>query len=353
MKILLIFTGGTIGSALQDGYIGTNHKQPSILLNMFEKYTTHIDARLKDIHFDTISPYTILSENMDFTHLKQLRDCVAEHIYDYDGIIITHGTDTLQYTAAGLSYLFSGANIPILLVSSNYILEDEKANGFANFVGAVSFINENHGTGVFVSYQNNYTHEGSHPYAPVYIHRGNYLHPHEVYTDAVYSIDNAYWGYYRVADTPNGYLYSDYQANPNYQKLADKPLTLEHNPFYLASAKKWRQPTILCLQCNPDMYFPRLDAHIDGILIKAYHSGTLPTASDTFISFCQEASRFDIPIFVAGNMLTTDETSTQYESTSTFSELKLQILPKGTLTAMYMKICLVYGLQLDTTLIFT
>ena len=50
----------------------------------------------------------------------------------YDGIIITHGTDTLQYTSAMLGYMFDDVSIPIVLVSSNYVLEDKRANGLIN-----------------------------------------------------------------------------------------------------------------------------------------------------------------------------------------------------------------------------
>ena len=56
-----------------------------------------------------------------------------------DGIILTHGSDTIQYTAALLSYVLK-PEIPVMIVCSNYVLEDEKANGFDNFCAAVDFI---------------------------------------------------------------------------------------------------------------------------------------------------------------------------------------------------------------------
>ena len=52
----------------------------------------------------------------------------------YDGVIITHGTDTLQYTAAFTGYIMAGAQIPIVLVSANYVLEDVRSNGVDNFI---------------------------------------------------------------------------------------------------------------------------------------------------------------------------------------------------------------------------
>lgn len=66
----------------------------------------------------------------------------------YDGIVVTHGTDTLQYTSAFLAYIFDGLNVPIVLVSANYPLDDSRSNGFENFVGAIDFIKSGSGNGV-------------------------------------------------------------------------------------------------------------------------------------------------------------------------------------------------------------
>jgi len=74
----------------------------------------------------------------------------AQHPEHYDGIIITHGTDTLAYTAAALSFYFNAIKIPILLVSSDYPLDDSKANGLDNFMCAVEFIRQKCGQ-VFLS----------------------------------------------------------------------------------------------------------------------------------------------------------------------------------------------------------
>ena len=87
-------------------------------------------------------PYRILSENMNAGYVNRLADCVRKVMArnDSEGIIITHGTDTLQYTAALLSYVFGTDCVPVLLVSSDFPLEDERANGMANFMRAVEFI---------------------------------------------------------------------------------------------------------------------------------------------------------------------------------------------------------------------
>lgn len=87
------------------------------------------------MEFFVEEPYRILSENMNAGYVNRLADCVRKVMArnDSEGIIITHGTDTLQYTAALLSYVFGTDCVPVLLVSSDFPLEDERANGMRNF----------------------------------------------------------------------------------------------------------------------------------------------------------------------------------------------------------------------------
>ena len=65
------------------------------------------------------------------------------------GVILTHGTDTLAYSAAALSLLLSDVSIPVLLVSSHYPLEDARQNGRQNFRAAVDFIKQAGVPGVY------------------------------------------------------------------------------------------------------------------------------------------------------------------------------------------------------------
>lgn len=146
MKICVIFTGGTIGSTLRDGYVNVNSKCSSELLN-----------RYPHICFEEKHPVTMLSENVSVEDLSKIIEAIREaievgrHLEDgcdtklygeqpYDGIIVTHGTDTLCFTANVLSQVFANSPIPIALVSALLPLEDPRSNGFANFHGAVEYI---------------------------------------------------------------------------------------------------------------------------------------------------------------------------------------------------------------------
>ena len=108
MKLLFVFTGGTIGSTQKGNVISADSDKPYKLIKAYdEKYRIDFD-------YDVIEPYTELSENNTGWHISRLVECIKQNLNkNYDGIIVTHGTDTLQYTAAAVGYSFGVSSLPI------------------------------------------------------------------------------------------------------------------------------------------------------------------------------------------------------------------------------------------------
>lgn len=137
-RILLIGTGGTI-ACVRDENIHLD-KTFKILEYM------HFD----DVEFDCVSPFCILSENIDFNNWDSLIEYISEVDFNkYKGVIVLHGSDTLSFTGALLANVFYDK--PIVLVASDKPLEDKRANGFKNFEMAVEYI-KNGIDRVYVSY---------------------------------------------------------------------------------------------------------------------------------------------------------------------------------------------------------
>lgn len=148
-RICVIFTGGTIGSAVCGDTVDLRTEQKSLLIDM---YRAEFGEK---IAFDELRPLNILSENVQPTDLKKMSDCLESvDVSAYDGVIITHGTDTMSFTANYFSQIFCDYPLPVVFVSALYPLDDERSCGVENFAGAVTFIESSNYGGVFVSFKN-------------------------------------------------------------------------------------------------------------------------------------------------------------------------------------------------------
>lgn len=144
-QIAVLFTGGTIGSRRLDEYRVNLGTAPYTLLTQYEE-----ECPRSGVTFLTGEPLNLLSENMHPEHWIAMERAVrALPLETLSGVILTHGTDTLAYSAAALSLLLSDVSIPVLLVSSHYPLEDARQNGRQNFRAAVDFIKQAGVPGVY------------------------------------------------------------------------------------------------------------------------------------------------------------------------------------------------------------
>lgn len=314
MKITVIFTGGTIGSTVgQDGYIATSKEQPYKLLDMYRR-TLRERSEGEPVEFEIKEPYRILSENMNAHYLNALADCAKEVLEDREnrGIIITHGTDTLQYTSAMLSYMLRTDSVPVVLVSSDFPLEDARANGLINFVHAVDFICRDGQKGVFVSYCN----KGGKPE----IYKGTRLFSHLPYSASLYGVE----------EVPlTGRMCYNNMAEAVGRPHAD--LRLEED----AGKILWIRPYV-------GMKYPEIGDSTEAILHDSYHSGTIGI-SDELKHFMKEAGRGGIPVYLTG--ASADEK--EYETVREYKALGIQMLPKMSPVAAFCKLWLAVSCGLD------
>ena len=97
-KILMITTGGTVCSTDEGGLTPTMGPDAAL------KYIPSV-YKLCDVDF--LPLYSIDSTNMD-----------PRHYESYDGFVILHGTDTMSYTGAALSYLIQNSAKPVVITGS-------------------------------------------------------------------------------------------------------------------------------------------------------------------------------------------------------------------------------------------
>ena len=135
--ILVIFTGGTIGSSVgDDGFISLDDEGAFGIVDM---YADEYGGRER---FKCIQPFTFLSENaVQDTWNRLLEVLRGIDLNDWKGIIITHGTDSVSYTAALLGVLYKDVlPCPLVLVTTNKPPAEKGSNALMNFAGAVRLI---------------------------------------------------------------------------------------------------------------------------------------------------------------------------------------------------------------------
>jgi L-asparaginase len=123
-KILLIATGGTIASQA-----GTDGLTPQLKAETLLKCVPEIYA-FCDV--DTVQVYNIDSTNITPKHWIRLAQTIKDNYDKYDGFVVCHGTDTMSFTAAMLSYMVQRSPKPIVLTGSQQPIDKEDTDGRIN-----------------------------------------------------------------------------------------------------------------------------------------------------------------------------------------------------------------------------
>lgn len=132
--ILLIATGGTIASA-EDG----NGLSPALTGEELARSVPEIEGVCE---LGIVQPMNIDSTNMRPADWLRIAEVIRENYDAHDGFVVLHGTDTMSYTAAALSYLIQDSPKPIVLTGSQQPMgnpfTDAKINLYQSLVYAVS-----------------------------------------------------------------------------------------------------------------------------------------------------------------------------------------------------------------------
>ena len=144
-KILLLSTGGTIASKVD---YRTGAVTPA--LSAAELYEA-IPEIAKIANVDAEVLFSEYSENLQPEHWLEIAkklDSIVDS--DYVGVIIAHGTDTMHYSSAFLSFALSGFKKPITLVGSQRSSDRPSSDAALNLISATKFLVNTKSKGVFV-----------------------------------------------------------------------------------------------------------------------------------------------------------------------------------------------------------
>ncbi len=130
-NILMIGTGGTIASEITPSGLAPELNTEDLL-----RFIPEIE---KICHVECIQLYSLDSTNIMPEHWLGIAKIITENYEKYDGFVVSHGTDTMAYTAAALSYLIQGSPKPIVLTGAQKPIWYDGTDSKRNLTDAVNY----------------------------------------------------------------------------------------------------------------------------------------------------------------------------------------------------------------------
>jgi L-asparaginase len=263
-NILIIHTGGTFGMKPADQ---SRTLQPGNLKTEINKYVPLVK---RIAHIEVTIPFNLDSSNITSRNWSDIYYILMENFSQYDGFVLIHGTDTMVYTAAALSFLLGRINKPVIITGAQRPLAELRSDAGSNLINAIEL--------------------AALPIPEVAICFGNMLY-RGTRTKKV-SIED-----YNCFESPNfpalATIGAKIHLNTSSFLQKECPVTLK--PKY--------EEKIVCIRIfpglKPDLYLPLLKSGSKSIILEGFGSGNLPIQNQKWISFIKKAIQTGVPVYIA------------------------------------------------------
>ena len=141
-KILLLTTGGTI--ACLPGGEGLEPRHSDVMERELEQLRTYFDITVRDV-------MCLDSSNIRPEEWETIARDIFEYRTGYDGIVVSHGTDTMAYTASAVTFMLPDIDLPVVFTGSQLPLADMLSDGPDNLRTAFAMAASGH-PGVFLAF---------------------------------------------------------------------------------------------------------------------------------------------------------------------------------------------------------
>lgn len=141
-KILLLTTGGTIASV--PGGAGLEPRRSDVMERELEQLRTYYEITVRDV-------MCLDSSNIRPEEWQLIARRVFEDRTGFDGIVISHGTDTMAYTASAVTYMLPSIDVPVVFTGSQLPLADMLSDGPDNLRTAFAMAASGH-PGAFLAF---------------------------------------------------------------------------------------------------------------------------------------------------------------------------------------------------------
>lgn len=264
-KILLLTTGGTISSVKSnDGLVpsGVNH-----LLSYL--------GTIKDFSLTSKELMVLDSSNIQPEEWIIISKAIYENMDQFDGIVVTHGTDTMAYTSSIVSFMIQNPRIPVVFTGSQLPIDDDLTDAITNlrvaFKMALSGIR-----GIFIAFDK----EVILGTRAVKVRTKSF--------QAFESINT-----YPVAKVDSNGININYQALPKYKDECIFKPNIETNVFLLK----------LTPATNPKIIDSLIDLGVKGIVIEAFGAGGIQFVRRDFIPTLVKARESNVAVVVTSQCL--------------------------------------------------
>ena len=139
-KQLYIATGGTIASCDSGSGLSPEASAEELLSGV----------NLPDAEIHAIQPFALDSTDLTPQHWMEVAALIRDRWQDFDGFVITHGTDTMAYTAAALSYLIQNNAKPVVITGSQQSIFNQDTDARENLRGAFLYACDDGACGVHI-----------------------------------------------------------------------------------------------------------------------------------------------------------------------------------------------------------
>jgi len=130
-RILVIHTGGTFGM------VPVPPHRTLVPDELAEHLLTHVPELKRIAHIDVECIFHLDSADIQIPHWVQLGQRIADNASRYDGFVIIHGTDSMVYTAAALSFMLRHFPKPVILTGSQRPLAEIRSDARLNLINSV------------------------------------------------------------------------------------------------------------------------------------------------------------------------------------------------------------------------
>jgi len=268
-RIQILYTGGTIGmQRTPHGYLPVpGHLQHLIATNPcfaaegLPAYSIHQFEPLLD------------SSNMTPADWIQIARVIRDHYADYDGFLVLHGTDTMAFTAAALSFMLEGLDKPILLTGSQIPLEETRSDAQGNLLTSLLLLGRYHDRlpGVYLYFANS-------------LYRGNRVTKVHAEAFDAFASPN-----FPPVGTAGVSLQIDWRLVP---PRAGRPAGL--------TVVEMGQATIAAFRLFPGLQAAYLDSilapPVQGVVLECYGAGNAPERNRPFMEALAAATRRGVVI---------------------------------------------------------